>query len=101
MAHGDNIYDPSSLSLNHYVGLPFGHAPCTQNPMPFATGSSIPAFSPHPAIAHAVPYPPWKLHATLPSPSFFFLFPFSPLCSFLADTCSMGPVAIRPRSLVR
>lgn len=37
VAHGDNIYDPSSLSLNHYIGPPFGYASCTHNPTPFTT----------------------------------------------------------------
>lgn len=40
VAHGGNIYDPSSLSLNHYVGLPFGYALCAHNPTPFAHRAS-------------------------------------------------------------
>lgn len=69
---------------------------------------SPPAFSPHLPDCPRRSFSTLEtVHATLPSPSFFFLHPppppscSFPLCSFLADTCSMGPVAIRPRSLVR
>lgn len=55
MIHGDNIYDPGSLSLNHYVDpyIPFGYALCTHNfdalrhwgpAVPAVSSSSLPTY---------------------------------------------------------
>jgi len=85
MAHGDNIYDPGSLSLNHYVGPPFGYASCTHNPMPFATGPNAPG--PGSPLDHRLPSFS-TLGTTRKPPGLPRSFSFSPspaVPSFLAD----------------
>lgn len=69
MIHGDNIYDPGSLSLNHYVDPYLSGMPCARTircPSPLGTSGPrrILLISRLMPRARVVPFLPWKLHAT-------------------------------------